>query len=369
MKSTIITTTNHNVGDDFVREGIMYLLDSHFSKSGAVEYELIHKHSPISVVSGLESIRSTRISNIVEPFVRTLGGVLPDKIKSCELLVQSGAPIYWCHEESHCGNNEWFSPLVENRYLKNRSPQKFINLAGGSCQTYYSDGSEFLECDVCSLYVKKLFECADLTIVRDKLARTILSSFGLDARVFPCTSIFAKDRLGVKACEGEYVVLNYMQSGGHYTFGQEIDSDNWARRFVELYHTLSKSKVVIVSCHNQIELDIVSRLLPDAETFLVPNDYQAFMGFYAKAEYAIVNRVHAGFMVASLGKPVVVIGTDSRARMIEELGLKSYFVEDVPEWNEIIEYLEAEKKSYEDKIESIRESAKIKYLDAIGCVL
>jgi len=30
MKIAIITTVNHNIGDDFVREGIKYLLRKHF---------------------------------------------------------------------------------------------------------------------------------------------------------------------------------------------------------------------------------------------------------------------------------------------------------------------------------------------------
>ena len=49
-KTSIITTVDHNVGDDFVREGLLYLLSS----AGLVEdVELIHKHSPVTNFYGM----------------------------------------------------------------------------------------------------------------------------------------------------------------------------------------------------------------------------------------------------------------------------------------------------------------------------
>ncbi len=53
------------------------------------------------------------------------------------------------------------------------------------------------------------------------------------------------------------------------------------------------------------------------------------MRFYSKAKLGIMNRVHGAFMMASFGKPSIIIGNDSRARMAEEIGLKSYFVNEI----------------------------------------
>ncbi len=96
----VITTVNHNVGDDFVREGVLHLLKAALPETGSegqVKAELIHKHSPVTAVYGLESVRSLRMSRMMEPVARVLR--LTDRIAAADLLIQSGAPVYWCHPE------------------------------------------------------------------------------------------------------------------------------------------------------------------------------------------------------------------------------------------------------------------------------
>ena len=46
QKISFITTVEHNIGDDFVREGIVYLLMQKYRK---ISVSLIHKHLPVSV--------------------------------------------------------------------------------------------------------------------------------------------------------------------------------------------------------------------------------------------------------------------------------------------------------------------------------
>ena len=46
MRIATITTTHHNVGDDFAREGIMHLV--HEAGGGAAQDVHIHKHLPIT---------------------------------------------------------------------------------------------------------------------------------------------------------------------------------------------------------------------------------------------------------------------------------------------------------------------------------
>ena len=113
-KTSIITTVDHNIGDDFVREGLLYLLSS----AGVVgDVELIHKHSPVTNFYGMERIRNLRVSRVIEPIIRHVGW--KNRIQDCGLLIQSGAPIYWCHEDgAHCASNEWFDPLIRRNYLK-----------------------------------------------------------------------------------------------------------------------------------------------------------------------------------------------------------------------------------------------------------
>jgi hypothetical protein len=367
MKVAIITTVDHNVGDDFVREGIKYLLRKHFHEHH-IKFENIHKHSPITSRHGFEWFRALKWSKRVDRLLPKSWS--KDRVLDTDILVQSGAPVYWCHpdENNHCSNNEWYKPLIKDRYLKKKDRKKLLNLAAGTCQKYSSDGSEF--CTDCDIYARELYSLADVTTGRDRLSKTVLNKIGFDMPVIPCSSIFAKDEHGLKSKTGEYVVVNYMKGGAHYTFGQDIDIEKWAVDFKHFYFELKKKERVIIACHNQIELDEVLTFDPDAEIFYQKDDYLAYMKFYSAAKFGIVNRVHAGFMLASFGKPSIVIGNDSRALMAAEIGLKHFFVNDVN--FELLmheyEYLNGGADGFQSRFKKIKAKAYQDYMNALSAL-
>jgi hypothetical protein len=367
MQATIITTVKENIGDDFVREGLLFLLDSCVSFD---KLELIHKHYPVTAVYGLEGLRNFRISRLVEPVSRIIG--LRNRIDDANILIQSGAPIYWCHEGiSHCADTVWFDPLIRKRFLPKRRGRLFLNLAGGSCQRYGSDSSELERCPRCKSYIREYFDVCDLTLLRDDLAKKMLNRAGRDAKVLPCASIFARDRFDIKPEPGEYIVLNFMENGGHYTFGQEIDGKKWRNQFICLANEISHIGRVVVACHTPHEEKLAKTLVPNVERFLVPNDHIGFMRFYAKAKWGIMNRVHGAFMMASFGKPAAVIGSDSRAKMIENLSLSSYYVNDVERVGvgALIDQVRSRCDSYPDEIEEIRRDSRCAYENELRAVL
>jgi hypothetical protein len=364
---SIITTVRHNIGDDFVREGIVSILGD-VAKVNRIEQ--IHKHSPITTVYACEGVRNLRISRVFEPVLRVIG--TKDRIADADLLIQSGAPVYWCHPSGHhCADNEWFDPLVRKRFLKDRLSRKFLNIAGGSCQRYHSDGSEVANCPKCKAYIAEFFDACDLTILRDSLAQRMLNSAGRNAKVLPCTSIFARDHYKIAPFNGDYIVVNFMESGGHYTFGQSIDAAKWRKNFAEIVRKLQMHGRVVAACHTPNEKKIAKEIVPDIETYIVPDEHVAFMNFYAGARFAIVNRVHAGFMMASFGKPAVIIGNDSRALMIENLNLTSHFVEYINSdlIDSMVDELLSREHVYKDEIESIRLQARKSYVEKIVEVL
>ncbi len=366
MKISIITTVDHNVGDDFVREGIKYLLRQHF-KDENLDFQNIHKHSPITTRYGFEWFRNLRLSSKADKLIPKSWS--KDRISEAEIVVQSGAPVYWCHEVGggHCYQNEWYKPLIKERFLKNKNKNiKLLNLAAGTCQKYHSDGSEF--CEKCNAYIKEFYDLAKVTTVRDTLAKVVLSKIGLDVPVIPCSSIFAIDEHGLKNEGEEYVVVNYMKGGAHYTFGQKIDIEKWEREFKKFYFELKEKERVIVSCHNQKEVDEALEFDPKAEIFFVQDDYVEYMKFYSKAKFGIMNRVHGAFLMASYGKPSLVIGNDSRARMAEEIGLKHYFVNDVDceILNKEYEFLKSGADDFSNRFKAIKERTYSDYMKALS---
>ena len=364
MKIAIITTVNHNIGDDFVREGIKYLLKQYFKKEN-IEFQNIHKHSPITTRYGYEWFRNLRLSSRADKIIPKNWS--KDRVFEANVLVQSGAPVYWCHkvDGGHCCNNEWYKPLIKKRFVKQKNT-KLINLAAGTCQTYHSDGSEF--CEACNEYMKEFYKLASLTTVRDALAQKVFSKIGIYVPVVPCSSIFAIDEYGLRNEGKDYVVVNYMKGGAHYTFGQKIDIEKWESEFTKFYFELKEKERVIVSCHNQKEVDEALAFDPKAEIFYVKDDYLEYMKFYSKAKFGIMNRVHGAFLIASYGKPSIVIGNDSRARMSEEIGLRHYFVNDANYdlLNREYEFLKSGADNFAQRFKVIKKKAYNDYMRALS---
>lgn len=365
MKIAFITTVDHNVGDDFVREGLTYLLRQHF-KGQNISFSSVHKHAPISTRMGFEKVKDLSFSEKWDN--RLPLWITPDKIMSADLVVQSGAPVYWYHRNltNSVTHNEWYGPLIKRRFLKNKSAMLF-NIAAGSCQTFFSDGSEFQESkEVCD-YIREFYELSSVTTLRDSLSGKVFGQLGLDAPVIPCSSIFAIDEYGLRPETPEYVVVNYMAGGAHYTFNQPIDFDKWKKEFTDFYYDLKKTEKVIFSCHDEKEVAEAKQIDPDAQIFY-SKSFLEFMKFYAKAKYGVMNRVHGGFLIASYGRPSIVIGNDSRARMASEIGVRNYFVNDASRdmLNREVELLRKETSSYPDKFARIKQAAYSDYMTAFG---
>ena len=332
MKVAFITTIAHNVGDDFVRDGIAYLLRQAI---GPFESRLVHKHFPVTARPGAERMH-------LNPLVRTLRGVrglrgdrlsrwldalpLPkhgDAILDCDLLVQSGAPVYWLNADGACQNNEWYGPLIRRRWQQRQTRAPLLNIGAGACQPFHSDGSEFAAAPGALRYIREFFEQCALTTLRDALSERILTQAGLAAPRLPCPSLYARCWHGIQTAAGDYVALNFMGKGGHYDLDGAADFERWRLTFSEVLRSLSQHERCVLVCHDHEEEKLAAQLFPEVERFHA-TDAAQYLRFYANARSGILNRVHGAFALASFGRPAVIIGADSRARMGEEIGLSVF---------------------------------------------
>lgn len=365
MKIALITTIDHNVGDDFVREGIKYLFSSFLPNA---KFSSIHKHSPVSVRYGLERLRNRTAGKIVDNLLPH--SITPDKIRECDILVQCGAPVYWHNKASHCAENEWYESLITKRFCRwnNQKPKFLLNIAAGTCQPYHSSGHEILNCPSCVTYIKEFFDLSTLTTARDILTQELLERLGMHVEKLPCTSIFAPNRFGIVGEKrGRYIVMNYMPSAGHYEFDQNIDARKWQNVFVSLYHEFARHDEVVIVCHNHNELRATKRILNDANIFYASNDYRAYIEFYSHAKFGIVNRVHSAFLMAGLGKPSIIVGNDTRAKMADLINIENFFVNEV-----YLEFLRdkanklaEEINSFRDEVFDTKEKSQEKYLELL----
>jgi hypothetical protein len=377
----VISTTNHNVGDDFVREGILHLLSELI---GPFRTRIIHKHLPVTVRDNFEWVHTTGFARLLAQLPRIrpehvsiLFDALPlqpekDKILSSDFLVQSGAPVYWAIPGgggSH--QNEWYRPLIERRHSRIQDRVPLLNIGAGTCQPFDSDGSEFRHRPKVETFIRDFYDRCSVTTLRDTLSQDVLADMGLDAPVIPDPSIFARDGLGIEPSEPQYVVLNFMKLGGHFEFGQDLDVDRWEREFVEFYRTLKEHYPVRIVCHNRGEVKQVERVLPNADYFhRAPETAADYLQFYSSARFYVGCRVHGAYATASFGRPAFVIGTDTRARMLSEIGLDYAFVEDVTAQMlmDVCDDLDDQRDEYQTTFQEIKDDAFDAYTDALSAI-
>lgn len=234
--------------------------------------------------------------------------------------------MYWNHPGNACQDNEWWTPLVERRWAPTAARRPLLNLAAGTCQRWDSDGREWADHPATLAYARRFFDLSALTTVRDELSRQLLALAGRPAELLPCTSLFAAARLQIAPRRGEYIVLNYRRPSATDTFGAPVDAEAWERRFAAFAARLAATAPCLLVCHDQREAAAAQRLLPSLPHFYSPH-YSDYLRIYAGARWGIVNRVHAGFALASLGKPAAIVGVDSRAHMASLIGLPAAFVD------------------------------------------
>lgn len=327
----LISTVNHNVGDDFVRAGILSLLREVL---GEIEVRTMHKHFPATVrgefwnrldawTRGLPDRLSwrTRLSRLVD--------VLPmnpqtDLALGSDLIVQSGAPVYWKNAHSKCAHNEWFGPVVKKRWKLRQGRVPLLNLGAGSCQAWGSDGTEVVVDLECRAFIDEFTGWCAVTTVRDALAQRMVSQCGHAVPLLPCPSIFAPGAMNVQPRDDGFVALNYMPDGGHYDLAGHGAGlrQRWEEVFCEEARQLARRIPCQLICHDRKEDELAARLLPEVPRFF-SRHWRDYLDVYSRCRFAVVNRVHGAVVAAAMGKRVLLTGNDTRLLTAAEVpGIK-----------------------------------------------
>ena len=330
-KVCLISTLEHNVGDDFARAGIVSLLREIY---GPFEERVLHKHFPLAV-RGQTWAQLDLLTRDLPNYLswrRRLAGLIDllpvnpraDMILDSDLIVQCGAPVYWINEFSKCSEAEWLA-MVTRRWRLCEPMPPFMNLAAGACQPWGSDGSEIVADQDCRQFITEFTRDTVLTTTRDPLAHAIVLACGHDVPLLPCTSIFAPALAGISPRQGEFVALNFMHGGGHYDFAGGNAAAKWQEAFCAEARRLAAAEPCLMVCHNKDEHAVAARLLPEIPRFLSRN-WRDYLDVYSRCTLAVVNRVHGAVVAAAMGKRVFLTGNDSRlltASMVPGIGVFS----------------------------------------------
>lgn len=332
MKIGLITTLNTNIGDDFIREGICFILEYLFMHHD-IEYVTINKHVPFSVYPAfhpahlVETITRIPYFPGKRLFCDSLDYIF-SKINStyfdqCELIVQCGAPVFW----PNCHDNEWAKPLWKNVIGRLHSRIPVLNIATGSCYPWERQPSKF-DSTKDERYIKNILGYARLTTVRDSLAQILCRATGIELPLIPCSAFLSGVNREPIFNKSGYVLINYMIGAGHYSWNQEIDNKKWDRVLRELIRRLKKRHRIALLCHNDQEYIAAKYIAPEINIYH-PKTTHDYLECVSGSIFAICNRMHASVVLAGLGIPSIAICTDTRLLMVSQIGMPTYYVKDV----------------------------------------
>jgi len=344
MRIGLITTLNTNIGDDLIREGICRILRRVFN-GYEVEFILVNKHQPLTVYPNWHPIHSARItrylprgryliSHLIERPLSRLGF---SKFDSCDLIIQCGTPVVW----PGCSQCEWAESLwhqIVGRLSRKGIP--VLNLGAGSCYPWERQPQQVSN-ERDAFYLRKILSYCRITTVRDKLAQRLFENLGYHCPLIPCPALLiGKPFINDKLDNEGFVVVNYMEKGGHYDWGQNIDPALWRNTMKTLIKRMRKNHQVLFLCHNQKEYRSVFEIDPTIPRFL-PKNSQEYLSMISRAKVGLCNRLHAAIALASVGVPSLAVGTDTRLFMVEVVGLPYLYVKEatVEKIENILQYL------------------------------
>jgi polysaccharide pyruvyl transferase WcaK-like protein len=324
MKIGLISTIDTNIGDDFIREGIVRALKLAFGPR--LQFTIINKHDPQTFypyISWTRYLPDGR-TRAREFLMRRARKNRVSRFDNCDLIVQCGAPVLW----HTCGTTtEWRDELWYTIVDKLHASIPVINLAAGSCYPWERQPTT-VELPADEAFLRRIHGYCRVTTVRDHLALQLLNSLGLDAQFIPCSASLAPADPAPRGNDDGPILINYMAGGGHFDWDQEVNKARWEGIIRELIDRLSRRHRVALLCHDRKEYDLAGALNPSLER-IWPKDPAEYGRLVANAKTAVCNRMHASVFMSGLGIPSVAVCTDTRLIMVQEFGLPGLYVKDV----------------------------------------
>jgi hypothetical protein len=369
MRIGLITTLDHNIGDDFIRIGLLKVIEKVLAGQ-QIEYVPIHKHRPYTVYPNWHPVRVAELTQLL-PRGKTraanlIGSVLAtpslSKFANCAAVVQCGAPVLW----PGCHDNEWTQPLWHQVVGSLHKRVRVFNLAAGSCYPWERQPATVEDRDDAK-YLAAIHGYCRLTTVRDRLSRELFDSIGCPVPHLPCSALLAagEPKNGLNA-DGP-ILINYMPGGTPNDCGQGVDASVWRETMQTLVARLKQRHKLAFICHNEAEWRAATEIAGGLPCYL-PKSVSEYFEMASGAKAGIVNRMHAAVGMAGLGIPSVAIGADTRLLMVEHIGLPFYYLKDATtaSLEEKLEGLLAKRADERDRLLTLRQETMRNYVEAIS---
>jgi len=337
--------------------------------AGNIRYIAVNKHRPWTVLrsSGYRELvrlahRVPRGRSMLQKLVdRPIGRMADSCFDDCDLIIQCGAPVF----TKDCDRAEWGALLWHGTLSRIGSRIPVLNLAAGSCFPWDERESPPVTART-GEHIRRMHGICRATTVRDYLARQVCASLGLRVELIPCSALLSAPAVPEfrKKTRGERLslLINYMHSGGHYSWGRPVDSAGWERTVREFVNRMSPRYRIRFLCHNSKEENLARGLWPQHE-IVMPATAEQYHAVLGEVDAALCNRLHAAVALASIGVPSVAVGSDTRLLMVGQLNLPIHFVDDVSadSLEEEIEHLIAIREQERERLLALKEHTRSLY--------
>ncbi len=318
-----ITTLHHNPGDELIRLGQEHLFKQIIP---SVNYSYVHKHDPRTLYEHFCQRRRTPhrlLSPLLYQAMRIINGTSSDKLARTDLVVFAGTPFIF-RQHTHVlpctsANAEWVSPTW-GRLIHVMRDKPVMNLAAGTSIDDSSRIQDVLSDRRVTSFLHQSLNRTALITARDELTATILSQLGYQVPVLPCTSLWASEGAGIRPQTPEYVAINIMPAGVHTSRGQSLDPHRWEKTIRQVLPQIEKKHRVLLVCHSEDEARTAAQWFP-GRPLVCSREGTVLLAAYSKAYFAICNRVHGAAAAASMNRPALAIGGDSRADLVRQFKL------------------------------------------------
>ncbi len=334
----LLSTYFENVGDDLIREGILYQLGRllrgpivyrHISKSNLLSlYSPVTwlSHAPVREMSGMArrvvGAAGRRVSDC------RLSACL-DKTRHCDLLVVAGTPLFFftLNRFTFLRNALWPGEVFDRRIGPRPSPA-LVGLGLG-CLLDRPVGRIVQEQPEEMHFIRRFLARSSLVTVRDSdtesITRQACPERAGTVRLAMCPSVWACKGIGVTpepyAAESS-VLVAYSTAGARVDVDRTRARECRYRAFGHVIQHLRRAgiRVALISHTPQDhrELQQVAR-----EHRLAPPrrlGARDLLREVARSRAVVTWRVHGAMAALSLGVPTLLFRTDSRFGMAQALG-------------------------------------------------
>ncbi len=324
----VLSTLETNIGDEFIRDGVMTILESVWPDA-RFEFHVFNKHKPWTFFPKWHPIQAAALLNMAcgrfwRNYANTASRHGRSLFDSADLIVQSGTPVIWPDVER---TSEWSISFWRNIAPRATRSAPLLNLGGGSCYPWQAQPSALHGAD--RVFAQHMASTALLTTAREELASRLLSeAAGIEVPILPCPALLAGQTHVATIGDKSSFILNFMPRAGHFDKLRQVDPSLWRECFMTAVEFLEKRFELIFLCHNKVELQTAQQIWPRHRA-VFPTSTREYFEVVKGSAGGLVNRLHAAVGLAGLGIPSIAIGTDTRMLMTKYIGIDTLFAPEV----------------------------------------